>query len=564
MCRRGAMGNQQSAAHASHKPRKNVHWKSAGTRPVSIYKHRHITYKLSSVILNSLTCGIYKLFIPFSGRPAPPGKPEVVPSPSDEEPDAVTLRWKPPVHDGGAPLIGYQVECNRLGAAGWLRTSPPVVERPELLLTGLEPPHRYQFRVAALNAAGPSDYGELSDVLTVNAGAAHPPIFRLHLRDVTALENETTEFRVAYSGSPPPNIAWYKDGYEIFSSRRTAITTTENSSVLVFHQTLASDEGEIRCTATNRLGHAVSKAHLSLEASPRLRYPRQYEDGLLYEVDETVCLKTSVVGKPTPTVEWMHNGQPIQVDDRIQITTTPKFSLLKIQRARRSDRGEYQVRARNDIGEDVAAFLVTITAPPEPPRRVVVVRQLDKSVGLSWDAPEDDGGCRIGNYIVEYFRSGWNVWLKATTSRKTNVTLFDLIEGSEYRFRVKAESPYGMSTPSVESAPIRIPGRAADLQCLKAEALIINEAILRENGEQCSTTSESSGFVITSTMAVSSISTTLSPDYSKPPVSPAPRRRRQQLASQSQNKEKSPSGSMPVLYPDSTKTTDDNAGEYNE
>ncbi|CAH1647504.1 unnamed protein product [Spodoptera littoralis] len=496
------MGNQHSASHYVHKPSKNVRWKTAG-------------------------------------RPATPGKPDIIPILSpDEEPNSITLRWAPAAHDGGAPLLGYQVECNRLGAPDWIRTAPPVVLRPELVLTGLEPPHRYQFRVAALNAVGRSDYSDLSDVLTVSSDRLphEPPIFLQHLEDLTVLENDKTEFRVAFTGMPPPTIAWFKDDYEIFSSRRTAITTSESTSVLVFHQTLPSDEGEIKCTVTNRSGHAVTKARLSLEAAPKLRYPRQYEDGLLYEINETVFLKTTIVGKPTPTVEWRHDGQPIVVNDRVEISNTSKFSVLKIHSARRSDRGEYQIHAKNRIGEDTAAFLVTITAPPDPPQHVSVARQVDKSVTLDWEPPEDDGGCRIGNYVVEYYRNGWNVWLKATTSRKTNVTLFDLIEGSEYRFRVKAESPYGMSAPSVESAPVKIPGRPVDMEFLAVESKIINEVLTREDGGGDAR------------------------------VSPAPRRKRAQTApaepqpphrmprrSPARNQSGGSNEFMLVLYPDSQK-----------
>jgi len=29
---------------------------------------------------------------------------------------------------------------------------------------------------------------------------------------------------------------------------------------------------------------------------------------------------------------------------------------------------------------------------------------LGRSVTLSWKEPEDDGGCKIGTYIVEYYR----------------------------------------------------------------------------------------------------------------------------------------------------------------
>lgn len=94
---------------------------------------------------------------------------------------------------------------------------------------------------------------------------------------------------------------------------------------------------------------------------------------------------------------------------------------------------------------------MTVTAKPSPPQNVRISMSLGKSVTLTWSAPEDDGGCKIGNYVVEYFRIGWDVWLKASSTRQLTATLNDLIEGSEYKFRVKAESPYGLSEPSDES-----------------------------------------------------------------------------------------------------------------
>lgn len=100
---------------------------------------------------------------------------------------------------------------------------------------------------------------------------------------------------------------------------------------------------------------------------------------------------------------------------------------------------------------------MTVTAKPSPPQNVRISMSLGRSVTLTWSAPEDDGGCKIGNYVVEYFRIGWDVWLKASSTRQLTTTLNDLIEGSEYKFRVKAESPYGLSEPSDESKILFIP-----------------------------------------------------------------------------------------------------------
>ncbi len=340
-----------------------------------------------------------------------------------------------------------------------VRASPSLIPFTELSLSGLEPGWRYQFRVTAENAVGASDSSELSDAITVTLqrNAVTPPRFVNEIQDTVAVENEKVEFRVLVQGTPPPIINWYKDGFEVFSSRRTKIINDNNSSILIIHQAALTDEGEIKCSATNRAGHVITRAQLKLEAIPKIRLPRQYEEGLLIEADEVVRLKVGIAGRPQPMVVWCHNGEIIKNGDRYEVVTNDKNSSLKIANAKRSDRGEYNLRAINKLGEDNVSFLVTVTDKPSPPGKVSISMSIGKSVSLQWCAPDDDGGCKIGNYVVEYFRVGWNVWLKAVTTRQLNATLNELIEGSEYKFRVKAESPYGMSDPSEESDVLFIP-----------------------------------------------------------------------------------------------------------
>lgn len=43
---------------------------------------------------------------------------------------------------------------------------------------------------------------------------------------------------------------------------------------------------------------------------------------------------------------------------------------------------------------------------PARPGKATVTMTLGRSVTLSWTEPEDDGGCKIGTYIVEYYRVG--------------------------------------------------------------------------------------------------------------------------------------------------------------
>lgn len=387
-----------------------------------------------------------------------PGKPLLVHS-DESDPDVVTLKWDRPRTDGGSTLFGYYVEHRRTGSPQWVRSTPSLILYPEVVLSGLEPGWRYQFRVAAENAVGVSEYSELSEPLTVtlHRNVASAPQFSHELPDTTVIENDKVEFHVSLTGTPTPQVSWFKDGFEVFSSRRTKIVNDSNSSHLIIHQTALTDEGEIKCTATNRIGHVSTKAMLRIEAPPKIRLPRQYEDGMIIEADEVVRLKVGLAGRPHPLVVWCHNGEEIIDGDRYELVTTDKNSTLKITSSKRSDRGEYNLRAVNQLGVDSVSFLVTVTDRPSKPGKVSVTMSIGKSVTLCWLEPEDDGGCKIGNYVVEYFRLGWNVWLKAVTTRQLTATLNDLIEGSQYKFRVKAESPYGMSDPSDESDVMFVP-----------------------------------------------------------------------------------------------------------
>lgn len=372
--------------------------------------------------------------------------------------EALTIKWERPA-DGGSPIIGYLVEQRRVGSPTWYKAAASLVAYPELVMTSLEPGRRYQFRVFAQNVVGISESSLFSDPIAIPLPNANVvPQFLNELQDTIVLENDQCEFNVSVVGAPVPQINWFKDGFEIFSSRRTKIINDRGNSTLIIHQAALTDEGEIKCTATNRAGHVVTRMRLRIEAPPKIRLPRQYEDGFLVEAGEVIKLKVGIAGRPTPSIAWMHNGEIITNNDgRYEITTNDKNSFLKIKKAQRSDRGEYNVRAVNKLGEFNASFLVTVTAKPSPPENVRITMSLGKSVTLTWVPPHDDGGCKIGNYIVEYYRIGWNVWLKASSTRQLTTTLNDLINGSEYKFRVKAESPYGLSEPSAESRILFVP-----------------------------------------------------------------------------------------------------------
>nr|CAD7567466.1 unnamed protein product [Timema californicum] len=88
--------------------------------------------------------------------PGKPGVPDIV----DWDVDRVDLKWEAPKSNGGAPITGYIIEKKEKFASSWdeiLTTNTP---SSEARVPGLKEGNQYQFRVRAVNKAGPSEPSE--------------------------------------------------------------------------------------------------------------------------------------------------------------------------------------------------------------------------------------------------------------------------------------------------------------------------------------------------------------------------------------------------------------------
>lgn len=84
-----------------------------------------------------------------------PSKPEGPLKISDIHKEGCTLKWNPPLDDGGVPVEYYQVEKLDPETGRWV--SAGRAKEPKLELNNLEPGKEYKFRVAAVNSEGESE-----------------------------------------------------------------------------------------------------------------------------------------------------------------------------------------------------------------------------------------------------------------------------------------------------------------------------------------------------------------------------------------------------------------------
>ena len=76
---------------------------------------------------------------------------------------------------------------------------------------------------------------------------------------------------------------------------------------------------------------------------------------------------------------------------------------------------------------------------------------------LNWTRPDQDGGCPVDGYVVEYRVEGAFKWLAATPEPvpSTSFTVKGLMEDMVYEFRVAAHNKAGVGAFSNNSSAVK-------------------------------------------------------------------------------------------------------------
>lgn len=89
----------------------------------------------------------------FEDEPGKPGRPE----PKDWDKDFVELAWRPPVSDGGAPIEKYIIQMHDKAGRGWVDAATVPGDKTSGRVDNVDEGHEYEFRIVAVNKAGPSE-----------------------------------------------------------------------------------------------------------------------------------------------------------------------------------------------------------------------------------------------------------------------------------------------------------------------------------------------------------------------------------------------------------------------
>lgn len=193
---------------------------------------------------------------PFD-EPGPPGHLQA----TDWDKDHVDLAWTPPKNDGGAPITGYIIEKkDKFG--DWEKALEVPGDQLKATVPDLIEGQPYQFRVCAVNAAGPGDYSNETPTIIAKPRNLAPKIDRTNLNKVRILLGQNFSFDVKVTGEPMPTTKWLMKNKEIRSGDRTKVQHTDYNTKISVRNATRAEAGTYTVTAENANGKDIAEVEV--------------------------------------------------------------------------------------------------------------------------------------------------------------------------------------------------------------------------------------------------------------------------------------------------------------
>ncbi|XP_043859079.1 LOW QUALITY PROTEIN: immunoglobulin-like and fibronectin type III domain-containing protein 1 [Dromiciops gliroides] len=283
--------------------------------------------------------------------------------------------------------------------------------------------------------------------------------------------------KILFSGGPPVQAAWRKDGAEVEEGDKGAQLDQGNSFIrLCLPSTSRKDSGQYSVKLRNAEGSV--EAQLTLEVLDKPQHPQgplkvQYCRGEGINLSWQPPRDDGGRAVLTYVVERQQAGRTTW----LKLGETPgNVTTFSDTRMEQGKKYTFRVRAVTSEGSGEALvseeLLVASEARPRPPPAPTITSATRQGITLTWTAPRGPGSTHLLGYMIEKRKKGSNIWTavndKPISERKWTVT--DMLLGCQYEFRVTAVGASGPGEPGPPSDavfardPMRPPGPVRDLQ----------------------------------------------------------------------------------------------------
>uniref|UniRef100_A0A8W7P8P6 Ig-like domain-containing protein n=1 Tax=Anopheles coluzzii TaxID=1518534 RepID=A0A8W7P8P6_ANOCL len=189
-----------------------------------------------------------------------------------------------------------------------------------------------------------------------------------------------------------------------------AKTTTgyaNGTGTLVVKDAQREDVGNFRCIADNRVAAPDSRnVLLIVKFAPEIDKSPAMLRAASGPGDQA-RLPCRAKAAPAPIFHWIRTGQELPINQSSKYYTLQRQldpltheSILVIERISSRDYGDYECRAKNELGSGSGTGRLDVRSAPDSPATLTVLNVTHDSVTLGWE-PGFDGGHRA-SYRIRY------------------------------------------------------------------------------------------------------------------------------------------------------------------
>ncbi|CAG9109339.1 unnamed protein product [Plutella xylostella] len=360
-----------------------------------------------------------------------------------------------PKNNGGAPITGYIVE-KKEKFGSWQEALVTTTPECKGRVPDLKEGNTYQFRVKAVNKAGPGEPSEPTAPHLAKARFLKPLINRDKMCAVRVRAGTTIKLDVDIKGEPPPTKTWIFNNKPVETGAGHKLENEDYNTKLTMTETSWANSGVYTLKAVNEVGSDEATVEIIVLDKPgkpegplevsdihadhvKLAWKKPKHTGGL-PLSAFVIEKMDVL-----TGKWVPAGT---VDpDKLEATVTGLEPLHTYQ---------FRVKALNEEGEsepldtDHGILAKNPYDVPCPPGLPDIVDWDEKMAKLKWEPPIRDNGAPITGYIIEVMDRDRGEFVKAVEIQGNicQGVVPKLEEGSQYQFRIRAVNKAGQSEPS--------------------------------------------------------------------------------------------------------------------
>lgn len=173
----------------------------------------------------------------------------------DWDKDHADLTWAKPDNDGGAEITEYEIEVRDKFSKEWVKKKRVPASETSTTVDGLKEGTQYEFRIRAVNKAGPGEPSDATKPIIAKSRFVKPFIIGDALKPIIIKKGQIIKYDIRYGGEPEPEVKWEKDGKPVAADGdRITIEKPERNTILTVRKGVRADSGKYKLILTNGSG----------------------------------------------------------------------------------------------------------------------------------------------------------------------------------------------------------------------------------------------------------------------------------------------------------------------